>query len=235
MNDIIRPLTADGLVGWDEFGQFWIWHYEGKNKVGSMYWDVREKVCCICRRGWETTADSLRDQRYWGERTEWAHQSCTWRYQSLKAFDFWVGALVKNKFIFGPVDNPKTTMDGGPALQEIPNGYLGDQDPRGAVTPWYRARLLKKVSGEYGDNMAHGRTLKLGARKRVFHMEIEPGNGIYDHELAAVLFAQENPTKDIRADGMMIHAWGREKATEYLGLFSQILGVVKPEPAEVKG
>jgi len=52
MNDIVKPLTKDGLAGWDDLGQFWIWHYEGTSRVGSIYHNVRGKTCCVCNREW---------------------------------------------------------------------------------------------------------------------------------------------------------------------------------------
>lgn len=225
MNDIVNPLTKDGLAGWDEFGQFWIWHYEGTSKVGSTYHDVREKICCVCGRGWELTGESLRDQYFWDNRAEWSHKSCLIRYLALQAYEFWCGALVEAGFMYGPLDNPKYIAQGGPALESLPNQYWGPNDPWGAGQPWYRARLLKRVDVEKSENGPLGRTLKLGARKRVYHMEIEKGDGPYDYEKAKALFAPEDVTKEIRSDTLYIHAWGKEKAREYLRHFAEILGV----------
>lgn len=226
MNDIIKPVTKDGLAGWDEFGQFWIWQIKDNNhRVGSIYHDVREKICCVCRHGWEPNAESLRDQYFWDNRGEWAHQSCFIRYLALQEYDFWCSALVGAGFMYGPMDNPRMIAEGGPALESLPNGYWGSNDPWGAGQPWYRARLLKRVNVEKSENGPLGRTLKLGHRKRVHYLEIEPGEGSYDVALAQKLFASEDVTKKIREDGMMVHAWGRDKAREYLRHFAEILGV----------
>jgi len=221
MNDIVKPLTADGLVGWDAFGQFWIWRLRGDGRrEGSIYCDVREKVCCVCRRGWEATADSLRDQYFWSRRAEWAHQSCLIRFEALQEYEFWCNALVDAGFIFGSVDNPKMIGEGA-SLESLPNGYWPKGDPW-SEQPWYRVRLLKKLDDDY-TNAPHGRTLLLGSRKRVYHLEIESGTGSYDMAKAAALFASEDVTKEIRADRLMIHAWGRDKAREYLKHFATVL------------
>lgn len=223
MNHIVKPLTRDGLVGWDEFGQFWIWKVEGDRRSGGIYHDVREKVCCVCRRGWEKTADSLRDQYFWDRRAEWAHKSCLIRFEALREYEFWCNALVEAGFIFGPSDNPTMIAQDGAALESIPNGYWPNSDPWGVGQPWYRARLLKKLEDDY-TNAPHGRTLRFGSRKRVYHLEIEPGTGPYDMERAMALFANEAVTKEIRPDRLMVHAWGNEKAREYLKHFATVLG-----------
>jgi hypothetical protein len=222
MNDIVKPLTHDGLVGWDSYGQLWLWRVQAERREGTIIADVREKVCCVCRRGWELKAESLGDQYFWSSRAEWSHESCYIRHLALDEFDFWCSALVGARFIFGAIDNPRMIGE-GPALESLPNGYWGQKDPWGAGMPWYRARLLKK--NEKGDNTALGRTLKLGMRKRVHHLEIEVGFGPYDRVLADELFKSENVTKQIDEDRMMVHAWGRDKAREYLKHFTQILGV----------
>lgn len=227
MNDIVKPLTQDGMVGWDQFGQFWIWKAEGADRVGSIYHDVREKVCCICRHGWEVTAESLVDQYFMDNRAEFAHKSCFIRFLSLQEFDFWVNALVEAKFMFGPTDNPRCIGEAA-ALEAIPNEYFGQKDPWGAGQPWYRARLLKRVDKEKSLNGPLGRTLKLGQRKRVYVLEIEKGPAQYDEKLAKELFEKEGVTKEIGRDGMMIHAWGRDKAREYLKHFAKILNVKSP-------
>lgn len=228
MNDIIKPLTQDGMVGWDEFGQFWIWKREGTDRVGRLYHDVREKICCICRHGWEVTGDSLSDQYFMDNRAEFAHKTCFIRYIALQEFDFWVNALVEARFMFGPLDNPKHIADGGAALETLPNEYFGQDDPWGAGQPWYRARLLKRVDKEKSLNGPLGRTLKLGHRKRVYVLEIEEGGAPYDEKLAHELFGKEEVTKQIGSNGMMVHAWGRDKAREYLKHFAKILNVKSP-------
>jgi hypothetical protein len=215
MNDILRPLTADGLVGWDQFNQIWLWEVEGETRRGHIIADVREKICRVCNRGWETTAKGLGDQYYWQTREEWAHASCFVRYLALREYSFWHDALC-GVFRF---ERPA----------EIPNEYGGAWN-----TPWYRVTLLDVP-----------RTLKLGHRKRVYHMEIEP-EGRYappadDTPEAAAkrfaarartnlshatkLFEAEEVTKEVGADMVLVHAWTEEKAREYLKHFAQVLGL----------
>jgi hypothetical protein len=227
MNDIIRPLTPCGMVGWDAHNQLWLWkNREIGGREGTIIADVRGKICPVCRHGWEITAESLGDQHYWTGRAEWAHESCFIRFLALQDQDFWRSALIEAQFIFGQLDNPKMLGEGGSGLQEIPNEYWGPKDPWGAGQPWYRVRLLKKLEDGY-TNGPFGRTLKLGSRKRVYVLEVEPGEGPYDRALAEKLFASEKVTKEIRSDGIMVHAWGQDKAQEYLKHFAEILGVTE--------
>lgn len=225
MNDIIKPLTSCGMVGWDAHNQLWLWKNEPHGgRSGTIIADVRGMICPICNHGWQITAESLGDQYYLMSRHQQAHQSCYIRYIALQDFDFWVGALVDAGFIFGPVENPSRMGEGGASIEAIPNEYWGQKDPWGAGQPWYRARLLKKMEDGY-TNIAHGRILKLGSRKRVYVLEVEPGEGSFDREMAVKLFSSENVTKQISQNAIMVHAWGREKAKEYLKHFADILGV----------
>lgn len=226
MNDILKPVTVDGMAGFDQFNQFYIKWQDREYTCGAHFHDVRDKICCICNRGWELTAKSLRDQTYLDNRAQHAHQSCSIRYAALKEYDFWYGAIIDAHFMFGPDDR-------GPALESIPNGYWPKGDPWGEGCPWYRVRLLKRVDVEKSENGPFGRTLRLGARKRVYHLEIEPGPGEYDYKLAQELLGNEkvygnvDVTRAIREDGLMIHAHGKEKAREYLKKFAQIMGAEK--------
>lgn len=222
MNDIIKPLTVDGNVGWDKYGQLWHWKYEGPSRVGHPIADVRNKVCPVCRRGWDLTAESFEDQFYWSGREEFAHLSCYIRFRALAQFEFWSNALVEVGFIFGRGDHE-------PGLEEIPNEYWRPTDPWGAGSPWYRVHLLKK--DEERNNVPFGRTLKLGFRKHVYALLIEPGFAPCDLEFAKRLFEKESVTKSFEDDRVMIHAHGRDKAKEYLGRFAEILGVASRRPA----
>lgn len=232
MNDILKPVTKDGMAGWDQFNQFYVKWKEGDYTYGQHVHDVREKICFICNRGWELTAMSLKDQTFDDHRAQHAHLTCSIRYEALQEFDFWYRALVEVGFMFGPIDNSKYIAEGGPCFESIENGYWPKGDLWGKLKPWYRVRLLKRLPKEkqtYEErNCPVGRTLKLGARKRVYHMEIEEGPGAYDEKLAKELFSPaiaERITIDIGSKGMMVHAWGKEKAKEYLGYFKKILGV----------
>lgn len=203
MNDIVKPLTPDGMCGWDEFGQLCLWKVDGDRRVGTLIGDPRGHTCRICQQGWALTIESLEDQMYWSDFREWVHRSCSIRYSALKERDKWFWALVDAGIRF----------DG---LQEIPNGYW-HRDPWRGKKPWYRVKLLDSE-----------RTLKLGFRKRVSHMEIESGTGSFSRALAEELFKDENGTKQIGDDSVLIHAWTDEKALEYLKAFARIMALRDP-------
>lgn len=213
MNDIVKPLTPDGMCGWDEHNQLWLWKAEaGGGKCGRIIGDPRGHKCRICLQGWLLTTESLEDQAWSREYEEWCHLSCQIRYSGLKERDMWFGALVGAGIRFH-------------GLEAIPNEYWCN-DPWYGQRPWYRVRLLDSR-----------RTLKLGKRKRVYCLEIEsamPGAGFYSQEQAQDLFKMEDVTKTIRPDSLLIHAWSDDKAREYLKAFAQILGLGKAQPAEEK-
>ena len=220
MNDIVRPLTQDGMVGWDAHDQLWLWKAEGKNRVGTIIADVRGKTCPVCARGWEPTAVSLGDQYFWRSREEWAHESCFTRYLGIDEHEFWHGALCSVVRFHG--------------LVKLPNEYGGAWN-----TPWYRIPLCDVP-----------RTLKLGRRKRVYHMEIEAleaelaaprdaeegarrlvAKARMDFSKAEALFKSEDVTKEFSEHSVMIHAWDRERARQYLRKFAEILGLEPRGPA----
>lgn len=199
MNDIVKPLTPDGMVGWDKHGQLWLWKANDRGHEGRIIGDPRGHLCKICRQGWILTAESLEDQERWDTYKEWTHLSCSIRYAGLKERDMWCAGLDEARLRFE-------------RLEEIPNGYWRG-DPW-AARPWYRVNLLD----------APGRTLRLGRRKRVYHMEIESRTGgPLDKALAETLFKDEDVTKAFEDEQLVIHAWTGEKAHEYLKAFSKIL------------
>lgn len=83
----------------------------------------------------------------------------------------------------------------------IPNEYWKDEGP-----PWF---ILRTPKGN----------LKVGHRKRVFHVEwTDLLPAVKDKLDTNVLFPDENVTKGQR----YIHAWGREKAVEYLRTVAKV-------------
>lgn len=200
MNDILRPITDDGLVGYDQFDQLMTIKQEKEGRVSWFIADVRDKICPVCAHGWEPTAVSMQNQQYWYARKQHAHATCLARYSALNDYDFW----------YRTVCDARIRFEG---LTEIPNGYHAHESRW--ERPWYCAQLL---------DSAH--QLKFGWRKRVWHMEILPAaNNPINVELATKLFEKEDVTKAIDTEHVMIHAWGDAKAKEYLQVFKQILGV----------
>lgn len=198
MKDMVKLLTPDGLVGWDRFGQLWLWRPEGDSYRGQMIGDPRGHTCRICAHGWVLTSESMGDQKYWYDFKEWVHQSCSIRYISLTERDFWLDELLDAGFRFY-------------GFEEIPNEYW-TRDEWHKERPWYRVKLSES-----------GRSLKLGTRKRVFHMEIEAREAPVDLQLATDLFSKEDVTKILQADKILVHAWTKAKVKVYLRLFAQIL------------
>lgn len=200
MNNIIQPVTSDGLVGFDEFGQLCAWEQDGEFRRGWHLHDVRQKTCIICGRKWDLTSESLKDQVFLQEKEAWVHQSCHKRYLALSEFYFWYGAVCGARIRYH-------------GLEEIPNEYRG-----GWNLPWYRAKLCDRHA-----------SLKLGTRKHVYHMEIElSGDPRYDREKAKAFLEREDVTKKEGVGGLYLHAHSKEKAKEYLKAFAEILGLPDP-------
>ena len=104
-------------------------------------------------------------------------------------------------------------------LDQIPNEYWRN-DPWHSRKPWYRVRLLDTE-----------KTLKLGCRKRVYHMEIQPGGeGHFDPQVAKAAWEKEKVTQEIGTDSLYIHAWSEAKVRIYMLDFAKILGLDKPKP-----
>lgn len=86
-------------------------------------------------------------------------------------------------------------------MEELPNGYWGADNVEGLGDPWYSVSTL------------HGRIV-IGWRKRVINIDWSACSGLGDGD---VLFMPENVT----TGPTMVHAWGYEKAAEYLRTLTQ--------------
>lgn len=196
MNKIVKPITPDGKIGFDEFDQLTYERQERDCSIYSPISDPRGSTCLICLRGWETTTESIVDQFLWRSREKWIHKSCWVRYLTLREYDMWYGALCSAGITFF-------------FPEEIPNQYGGAW-----MTPWYTVKLRESRC-----------TLRLGSRKRVYNMEIlvpKDEAGVLDVAAAAPL-KKEDVTQDITGGRVMIHAWGEAKAKEYMKVFADIL------------
>ncbi len=207
MNDILRAVTPDGYVGFDEFGQLQAKEVEAKHTTSWIVWDVREKTCFICNHGWELNHKSFKDQYYWHDRKELIHESCFKRYRKLREWSMFFNAVVECNLAF----------PGG--LKEVKNEY-------GAAwnLPWY----------EFKWKGAETFTIVIGRRKRVDHVEIKaptegyPGMPSLDYRMAEKCFSEEDVTKDFGPTSIMVHAHTDEKLKAYLKKFVRILGLEKP-------
>lgn len=194
MNDIITPVTEDGQVGWDQYGQFWTVWTEGNHIHGMPIADVRFKVCIICNQRWELNGPSLRDQFRWEMLGSYVHESCLIRYLSIDDRNRFYNALVSARIRF----------DG---LEPIDNQYWPGSDPW-SKRPWYRAQLLGFPAA-----------FVLGRRKRVTEVRLEPvgqPENFTWHERAQEIFKNEDVTKHFTPRVVMLHAWSEGKVLEYV-------------------
>ena len=188
--------------------------------TGRIVKDMRGKTCLICGHGWELTAEAYSDQWHWQIHEDMVHETCMIRYVSLQDYALYWNALRDAGLRF---DVPA----------RIPNAYWSPRD-RWHARSWYRITLLDSK-----------RTLKVGFRKHVHHLEIERGDGDIDAKLAIELFKTENVTKglvdldlnspkdwspNMNKDGWYVHAWSNEKAREYMVYFAAVLGLEKKKP-----
>ena len=235
MNDILRPVTPDGLIGFDEFGQLQAKKVEAKYTTSWRIWDVREKTCVICNHGWELNHKSFKDQYYWHSREEVVHNSCYERYLTLSEWE---------QVYFNVCHFNLAFPDG---LKEVKNQYGGAWN-----LPWYR----------FSWKDAPTFTIVIGRRKRVWHMEIKAstqgvvgmpeldfrmaekrfseeditkastqgvvGMPELDFRMAEKCFSEEDITKEFGPASVLVHAWTDEKMLAYLKKFVRILGLEKP-------
>jgi hypothetical protein len=194
-NDIIKPITPDRLkdgrpsCGFDGFNQLWVRRDDGDAIYGNIVADVRGHVCPICQRGWENTTASIADQEFLHDMKRHAHRTCVNGYGHVSNFRFW------HELMCSPDINRE-----GLEFTEIPNQYGSYW-----TGPWYRVEFKHLPTHPF----------IVGARKRVFHIEM----GGVDAELAGFLklsFEAEKVTMEHAESRWLIHAWTREKAAKYV-------------------
>lgn len=142
MNTIVRPITPDGNVGFDEYGQLCCWRNTERGTVGTMIADMRDKKCGLCAQPWEMTAEGFSNQQYVRSVGEWVHETCWVGYLGMKESFMWYELLCARK----------TTWE----WTKIPNEYGGAYN-----TPWFKVTFTGYVPW-----------MKIGSRKRVFHMSL---------------------------------------------------------------
>lgn len=200
---IVRPITKDGLVGYDEFDQFMICEPDGDARKYWHGWDVRALTCAICARGWEPTGPSIADQVRWDLLDAQVHRSCLERHAGLVERAEYRAALVQARVRF--------------RLRPVPNAYWSDPKAK----PWYHAELID-----------HPVRFVLGARKRVDHVEVvaEGGTELAWFERAREAFAAEDVTKWFGPAGVGLHAWSRTKMEDYVRRLVELGDLAKPRP-----
>lgn len=210
---IKTPLTPDGLCGYDQHGQLWVWEKQGVSMSGRMIHDVRGEKCRICLQGWSLTSESMGDQ-FKDRHDNWLHYSCYIRFLAMKDRDLFADAIIRARIRF----------DG---LKEIPSGYWVN-DPLWKNRSWYVAKALDAPI-----------QITIGSRKRVYNMEFMPLDGDFSASVVEDLkleFRDEDVTKEFNRKRVLIHAWTGEKVREYLKRLSTVFGLDKREekPVEAK-
>lgn len=195
-NEIIVPITPDGLVGFDSYKQLWVVRQDGDSTRQTPAPDVRDLTCPICRRPWEMTGAGFADQIHNRITEELMHETCYVGHLALSEAEMWYNVVCDTR---GENRIPL-------AIKKIPNEYGGAWP-----TPWYRVTFEGRLP-----------YVKLGSRKRVYHMSLHD----LTHGQVAMfreLFADESSTKwDNRTD-VGIHAWREADARKYMERFYQIL------------
>ena len=212
MNEIVKPLTPDGMVGFDVQGQLWHWEVEeGGGKVGRIIGDPRGHKCPMCLQGWVLTAESLKDQRYERSYEEWWHYTCLIRHMAMKDRDLFHNALVAANICFD-------------VLKQVPSRYWGN-DPIWSKRNWCVTKALDQPI-----------EIILGSRKRVYNIEFVTTDEapLKAWQEAAQEFAKEEVTKAFIPKKIMLHAWGDEQLKNYLKRLSTVFGLNERELA-VKG
>jgi hypothetical protein len=211
---IVRPVTDDGLVGYDQFDQFSVTKIEEDGaEISWFIADVRGRTCLMCDRGWEPTGPSMADQMVWEVSKTIVHTSCFVRH----------GALCQRELFWEAVVAAKIRFRG---LVAIENGYWPASDPW-AKQPFYEAEL-----------MDHSAKLILGRRKRVYHVQVVPQGGtkLEWYGAAAIAFEKESVTKEFSDRSVLLHAWLDDKLREYLKRLAELAGYDdKPERRKVDG
>lgn len=197
---IKRPISPDGLVGYDQFDQLAVTRMDGEFESSHFIADVREKICPLCLRGWELSGPGMDDQMHWQLIDGHVHESCYVRH---------VGFIERSEF-WGAICDARVRFKGFTAIE---NGYW-PKAYRISGKPWYRAELTE-----------HPAAFILGSRKRVDHIEVVPTEGeLRWHREAEKFFAGTDVTKHFRPDSVLLHAWTTEKMREYIKQLSQIAG-----------
>jgi hypothetical protein len=210
---IVRPITDDGLVGYDKFDQLTLCSPEGKWKSYTFIADVRSKTCAICNHGWEPTGPSMADQYRWALLEEHVHLSCFVRHLG----------LIDRSEVYGAICDARIRFKG---LVVEPNGYWRGDDPWGKYRPWYSAELLDQPY-----------KLLIGMRKRVWSIELiaQGGTKCGWFEAASKEFEGENVTKEFGESRILLHAWGSEKMREYIKRLVKVGDLTKPKSAHEGG
>ena len=202
MNDILRPITDDGRLGFDEFDQLFYWTKPDVSgaRIGTIVADVRDSVCPICNHGWELQPEAFADQTYWYLIEEFVHESCLVRHHSfVERADF--ERIVSKVVVY--------KLGLSFSVELIKNGYWPGSISH-SKKPWYRFSFKDLPV-----------TLVIGHRKRVTSISVEPKEGktLGWWNDAKKALSKEDVTKGFSGQEIFIHAWTNEKVAEYVDVF----------------
>lgn len=98
-NNILRPITADGYTGFDQFNQLMTRTAPDANGYWTMWMigDVRGETCCICGQKWKTSQDittaEMQNQTTRENGRLLMHKTCYDGYARLTERNFWLGKM----------------------------------------------------------------------------------------------------------------------------------------------
>ena len=205
MSLIVRPVTKDGCVGYDQFNQFVCEIAEAGRTATHFIHDVRDEKCKVCNRSWKPNAKSMHDQMDW-RGIGYVHESCYVRYQSIRERLHFQGILYANKVKWKN-------------FKEIPNQYW-PRSYRISKKPWYTVEMADFPV-----------LIRLGSRKRVHHIEFQMQGPDKFKTLDAVeeAFKDINVTKEFCGSSCMIHSYNDEDDRRYMEMILDALSLRSPE------
>ncbi len=172
--------------------------------VDEDKWIAMSKECIIppsgerCKCcGKEFTIDDLTENPCTIEKGEYYHRTCFQEYRKILEITEFTDNLMS--LIYSEADYE---------YEIIPNGYCS-RDLHYSIIPWFEIKTI------------HG-MIQIGWRKRVISIEWQEDFKNIDFE---ELFKTEDVTKGRTNNKYYIHAWGKDKAYEYLKL---VLNEVDP-------
>jgi hypothetical protein len=205
MNEIIRPLAHN--LGFDSFGQLIVRWEEHGSTLSTMCADMREKTCPICGKGWEVSAESFRNQLLCNVTDEFCHRTCYYGHIAMKEAEMWHELLTDYRP--GRADSYFIPFN----WKKIPNEYGG-----GARNPWHKVEFLGYVP-----------TLKLGGRKRVYHMSMHDLRQEQVDKFLELVKGEDVTKGSEGCNSVYIHAWSKEDAKKYLGYFATVIKMDRPK------
>lgn len=203
---IMRPITDDGLVGYDDNNRLILCTLVSDGMQFTFIKDVRRETCIICNHGWQETGPSMGDQIRWDLTRSYVHKTCSIRHEGLR----------EREEINSAVRAAKIQFDG---LIPIPNGYWAAPD-LWAAKPWYELELSKFPV-----------KLVVGVRKSVINIEVRAQGGVdLDWwEAAEEAFKDEKVTKEFSRKLVLLHAYGTAKMQQYVKQIADVAGYADKE------